>query len=89
MQFADVLGQASIKDVLFRFGQSQRIPHALLFLGPEGSGTLPMALAFAQQLLCEVARSQRWVRRMLSLSKSCQMDPPGSPLLLSYSRCQN
>ena len=27
--------------------------HALLFLGPEGSGNLPMAIAFAQYLVCE------------------------------------
>jgi len=29
-----------------------RIPHAQLFVGPEGSGTLPMALAYAQYILC-------------------------------------
>ncbi len=30
-----------------------RLSHALLFLGKEGSGALPMAIAFAQYLLCE------------------------------------
>jgi len=29
-----------------------RIPHAQLFVGPEGSGTLPMAIAYAQYILC-------------------------------------
>jgi DNA polymerase-3 subunit delta' len=89
MQFADVLGQASIKDVLFRFGQSQRIPHALLFLGPEGSGTLPMALAFAQQLLCESPGPNGGCGECSHCRKAAKWDPPGSPLLLSYSRCQN
>lgn len=31
---------------------SERLPHALLFLGPEGSGHLPMALALVRYILC-------------------------------------
>ena len=31
---------------------SGRIPHAQLFVGPEGCGTLPMAIAYAQYVLC-------------------------------------
>jgi len=34
----------------------QRVSHALLMLGQEGSGSLPMSLAFAQYLLCEKNR---------------------------------
>ncbi len=33
--------------------QQNRLSHALLFLGKEGSGTLPLALAFAQYVACE------------------------------------
>ncbi len=33
--------------------QHNRLSHALLFLGPEGSGALPLALSFAQYVLCE------------------------------------
>jgi DNA polymerase-3 subunit delta' len=32
-----------------------RIPHAQLFVGKEGSGTLPMAIAYSQLLLCNSA----------------------------------
>jgi len=32
--------------------KEERIPHALLFLGPEGCGKLAMAMAFAQYILC-------------------------------------
>lgn len=32
--------------------QQQRTPHALLLLGPEGSGKLTLALAYARYLLC-------------------------------------
>ncbi len=33
--------------------QSNRLSHALLFLGKEGSGALPLAMAFAQYIVCE------------------------------------
>ncbi|HEY5465137.1 MAG TPA: hypothetical protein VIJ95_17890 [Hanamia sp.] len=35
--------------------QNNRLSHALLFLGKEGSGALPLAIAFAQYILCEKA----------------------------------
>ncbi len=33
--------------------KQNRLSHALLFLGQEGSGALPLAIAFAQYLVCE------------------------------------
>jgi DNA polymerase-3 subunit delta' len=53
MKPEDVIGQSAIQSFLLRLAASNRVPHALLFLGPEGSGKLKMALAFAQLLLCE------------------------------------
>lgn len=35
-----------------------RIPHAQLFVGPEGSGLLPMALAYAQYVICNNTNSE-------------------------------
>lgn len=52
MQFSDILGQDYIKDHLVKSADLGRIPHAQLFVGPEGSGTLPMAIAYAQYVLC-------------------------------------
>ncbi|MFK7832145.1 MAG: ATP-binding protein [Winogradskyella sp.] len=52
MQFSDVLGQKHIKNHLTTSVDAGRIAHAQLFVGPEGSGTLPMALAYAQYILC-------------------------------------
>ncbi len=40
---------------------SGRIPHAQLFVGPEGAGTLPMALAYAQYLICGTGEGQNEV----------------------------
>lgn len=52
MQFSNILGQPHIKHHLQQSATSGRIPHAQLFIGPEGSGTLAMAIAYAQQILC-------------------------------------
>mgnify|MGYP000536391603 CR=1 FL=1 len=52
MLFNDILGQEPIKKHLQVATQNGRIPHAQLFVGKEGCGTLPMAIAYAQLLLC-------------------------------------
>jgi len=56
--FRDVVGHESLKDRLRQTVQEGRISHAWLLFGPEGSGVLPMALAFARYILC-TARSER------------------------------
>ena len=53
MQFRDIVGQNEIKKYLLRSVQENRISHAQLFLGPEGSGSLPLALAYAQYISCQ------------------------------------
>ena len=53
MNFSDVIGQEEVKAQLRRQIAAGHVPHAQLFCGPEGCGTLPMALAFATALLCQ------------------------------------
>ena len=53
MKFASVIGHGEVKSRLIQSALDSRVSHALLFLGPEGSGNLPMAIAFAQYLVCE------------------------------------
>ena len=48
MLFGQVVGQQQVKQHLLDMVQQNRLSHALLFLGTEGSGALPLALAFAQ-----------------------------------------
>lgn len=55
MKFSQVLGLNHLKHHLTSSADAGRVPHAQLFVGPEGSGTLPMALAYAQYLLCKNA----------------------------------
>ncbi|MDO4228573.1 MAG: DNA polymerase III subunit [Capnocytophaga sp.] len=53
MTFNDILGYDAIKKYLQDSVDAQRIPHAQLFVGSEGSGTLPMAIAYASYILCQ------------------------------------
>ena len=52
MLFSQILGQDYLKNHLTKSATSGRIPHAQLFVGPEGSGTLAMAIAYSQYVLC-------------------------------------
>ena len=52
MQFKDVIGQDAVKQKLIASVKENHVPHAQLFLGPAGSGKLPLALAYAQYILC-------------------------------------
>ncbi|HTO36550.1 MAG TPA: hypothetical protein VLZ72_09935, partial [Flavobacterium sp.] len=52
MLFSEILGQSHLKKHLTNTVDSGRIPHAQMFVGPEGSGTLPMAIAYARYILC-------------------------------------
>ncbi len=53
MLFSEILGLAHIKSYLTSSVDRGRIPHAQLFVGANGSGTLPMAIAYAQYILCQ------------------------------------
>jgi DNA polymerase-3 subunit delta' len=53
MQFHSITGQKETKAQLVQMVQHNRLSHALLFLGKEGSGALQLALAFAQYIVCK------------------------------------
>jgi DNA polymerase-3 subunit delta' len=53
MLFKSIIGQAHVKARLIQSVQENRVSHAQLFLGPEGSGNLALAIAYAQYLSCE------------------------------------
>jgi DNA polymerase III subunit delta' len=53
MQFKHISGQAAVKQRLINTVNDNRVSHAQLFLGPEGSGSLALAIAYAQYLSCE------------------------------------
>ncbi len=51
MRFENVIGHTETKEQLMQLVQQNRLSHALLFLGKEGSGALPLALAFSTYLV--------------------------------------
>jgi DNA polymerase-3 subunit delta' len=58
MQFKDIIAQPEVKHNLVELVQHNRLSHALLFLGKEGSGVLPLALSFAQYVVCETVNGK-------------------------------
>lgn len=53
MRFSEIIGQQHIKNHLMYSARNGRIPHAQLFIAPEGTGALPMAIAYAQYIICQ------------------------------------
>ncbi|MBR9920380.1 MAG: hypothetical protein GYB31_06015 [Bacteroidetes bacterium] len=82
MRFSELIGQENTQKQVRQMLDSERMPHALLFLGPEGSGKLSLALAFAQAVLCtnrksgedscgtcsQCIKSSRWIHPDLHFS---------------------
>jgi DNA polymerase-3 subunit delta' len=52
MQFKDIVGQRDIIQRLIKSVRDERIAHAQLFVGFEGSGKLALAIAYAQYIAC-------------------------------------
>lgn len=53
MNFSQIPGQKAVIDRLRSSVAENRVSHALLFYGPEGSGKFALALAFARYVNCE------------------------------------
>ena len=58
MEFSSILGQEHLKTHLIKSTDNNRISHAQLFVGKEGSGILPMAIAYAQYILCSQSKDK-------------------------------
>ena len=53
VNFSDIIGQEEVKQHLAKLLAENKLPHAIMLCGPRGAGKLPLALAFAQMLLCQ------------------------------------
>lgn len=59
MRFNEVIGQIAVKEQLVHMVMQNRLSHALLFLGKEGTGALSLALAFSQYIVCSDAATEK------------------------------
>jgi len=53
MNFSQIPGQQEIIEKLIRSVHEERVSHAQLFAGPEGCGSMALALAYARFISCE------------------------------------
>ena len=74
--FANVIGQDTSKSILRNMVNGDRMPHAMLILGKEGFGGLPLALALIQYLLCEDRNSADACGSCKSCSKTQKLIHP-------------
>jgi DNA polymerase III subunit delta' len=84
MQFHSITGQKETKEHLAQMIQHNRLSHALLFLGKEGSGALQLAMAFAQYIVCERVNGKRTTddrRRTTKPSLFGEPEPIAEPQL--------
>lgn len=81
MKFTEIIAQEGLKKQLRNLVDKNRLSHALLFLGKEGAGGLPISLAFAQYVLCEQVQ--------VAQSQSSLFDEDGQPLADSCGVCSS
>jgi DNA polymerase-3 subunit delta' len=74
MQFSSVIGQQDVKGRLKAMLRDERLSHALLFLGREGTGSLSLAIAFAQYICCDMVTG-RSAKKPLPAAASLFGDP--------------
>src|SRR5688572_23592171 len=83
MQFKEIIGQQEVKHNLVELVQHNRLSHALLFLGKEGSGALSLAIALSQYVVCEKVNGH-W-SAITKTEPSLFGDEPHSPLTTPHS----
>lgn len=74
MLFKNVVGQQAAKAGLMKMWHNNVFPHALLLVGGEGTGTLPMALALAQYIFCENKSATDSCGKCPGCSKSAKLE---------------
>ncbi len=73
MKFSEIIGQLPLKNYLINTVKNSKVSHAQLFLGPEGSGKLPLAIAYSQFISC--TNKQYYEPASPLLGDSCGLCP--------------
>ncbi|MBO6516168.1 MAG: DNA polymerase III subunit delta [Bacteroidia bacterium] len=76
MLFADIVGKSQVKELLVRQINAGHMPHAQLFAGQNGFGSLAMALATTQYLLCDTPTGKDACGQCPSCAKTSKLIHP-------------
>jgi DNA polymerase-3 subunit delta' len=79
-----LVGQSQVAGLLNRAVHNDRVPHAILIVGPEGSGKAAAAVALARMLLCEGDRSDGPCGACGNCGRTLGLSHPDFNVLLPY-----
>jgi len=79
-----LVGQSQVARLLNRAVHNDRVPHAILFVGPEGSGKAAAAVALARMLLCEGDRNDGPCGSCGNCGRTLGLNHPDFNVLLPY-----
>lgn len=89
MLFKNIVGQTPVKNRLLHMLHDGRVPHALMFSGPEGSGNLPTAFAFVQYLFCKNKTAEDSCGVCASCLKTSKLVHPDLHLVFPISKSKD
>jgi len=78
VSFDEVIGQKDVQQRLLQMADEEHLPHALMLCGPQGSGKLALAVAFACYLL---SRKEDNASGLFSMDEASNAQPDESPML--------
>src|SRR6478672_4835250 len=81
MLFSQVIGQQEVKEQLVHMVQQNRLSHALLFLGKEGTGGMSLARALAQYTVCDEVNGKKTKTLAAPAGPSLFGEPEPTPSL--------
>jgi DNA polymerase-3 subunit delta' len=84
--FSKLVGNNKTKDLLLRMLAGGRVPHALLFAGPDGVGKKEFALELARALMCQSPTDERACGNCAVCNRVGVFDLPGSEKGEDYDR---
>ncbi len=76
MLFKDVIGHSAIKAQFIQRYQNGKMPHAIMLAGKDGHGTLPLALALTQYLMCANKQADDACGTCSSCVKNAKLEHP-------------
>ena len=83
MAWSEIIGQERVVEMLRRTLASKRVPHAYLFHGPRGTGTVPVALELSRALQC-TEQTEEACDRCAACQKTRRMVHPDVHVFFPY-----